>query len=582
MMRATGSILGAFLLAGGMLCGQARAEDAGQADLDKATETKLSATSLTDLNEVVRLCESALKKGLSAENTTFANQLLSSTLVQRGGFVANAIFDSMPPSPRWPDYRRVALEDLERAVKLNPAQPEALFMIARLNQLPGGDEKREKEALDAAWRSVGDNVGLRVKILLLRAATATDDAKKLADLGEAIRIAPQDPAPLRARGVLYARQGEHEKALQDFNAALKLNADYLPTLEDKVSSLAQLKRYDEALAVIAKLQKLDPDSALPLVQKARIEALKGDDKAAVQDLNEAERVDPSNVSIYLLRSMVYQEMKENEKALADAEKALKLRPDLEPAIRLRAGLLAGAGKFDLAIEQLSQLLKNDPDDVESRLQMAMFYQAENRPRKAVELYTEILQKDPKNYFAIRGRADTLLSLGKHAEAIADYEKAVKEDGEDPSVLNNFAWVLATSPIDKLRDGKRAIELATKACKLTDYKQAHILSTLAAAYAETGDFETAKKWSQKAVELGSKDEMDALKKELVSYQAGKPVREMQTPPEEPKEKTPPQEQKPAPKASEPEAGKAAAEPKKAAPSNEGPSLLPAQDAKPIKP
>jgi hypothetical protein len=92
-------------------------------------------------------------------------------------------------------------------------------------------------------------------------------------------------------------------------------------------------------------------------------------------------------------------------------------------------------------------------------------------------------------------------------------------------LNNLAWVLATSPVDQLRDGKRAIELATKACKLTDYKKPHILSTLAAAYAETGDFETAKKWSQKAVELGEGEEKEALEKELESYRAGKPVREL---------------------------------------------------------
>ena len=48
-------------------------------------------------------------------------------------------------------------------------------------------------------------------------------------------------------------------------------------------------------------------------------------------------------------------------------------------------------------------------------------------------------------------------------------------------------MLATSPDAKLRNGRRAIELATRACELTKYKAAYILSTLAAAYAETGDF-----------------------------------------------------------------------------------------------
>ena len=122
-----------------------------------------------------------------------------------------------------------------------------------------------------------------------------------------------------------------------------------------------------------------------------------------------------------------------------------------------------------------------------------------------------------------------MSIGKHAEAIADFEILLKQKPDDDNILNNFAWVLATSPDDKLRDGQRAIKLATKACEVTEYKKAHILSTLAAAYAETGDFETATKWSGKAVEMGVKEKEvdDQLKKELESYQQKKPWRERQT-------------------------------------------------------
>ncbi|MEC8346323.1 MAG: hypothetical protein VXZ63_14355, partial [Planctomycetota bacterium] len=87
--------------------------------------------------------------------------------------------------------------------------------------------------------------------------------------------------------------------------------------------------------------------------------------------------------------------------------------------------------------------------------------------------------------------------------------------------------LGTSPKDDLRDGERAVELGLKACEVTEYKEPHILSTLAAAYAETGDFENAKKWSSKAVELAEDGEQkENLSKELESYEAGKAWRELQ--------------------------------------------------------
>ena len=147
----------------------------------------------------------------------------------------------------------------------------------------------------------------------------------------------------------------------------------------------------------------------------------------------------------------------------------------------------------------------------------------------------MLGDDEENWRAMRARGDALLSIGRHADAVEDYNKALELAPDDDGVLNNLAWVLATSPKDEVRDGKRSIELANKACDVTQYKKPHILSTLAAAYAEMGDFENAIKWSNKAVELGEedlKDQIEQLKNELKHYQEGKPFRELQNVEEKP--------------------------------------------------
>jgi tetratricopeptide (TPR) repeat protein len=115
-------------------------------------------------------------------------------------------------------------------------------------------------------------------------------------------------------------------------------------------------------------------------------------------------------------------------------------------------------------------------------------------------------------------------MGEHAKAIEDYERAYEINKEYPNLLNNFAWTLATSTEKSVRDGKRAVKLALEACEASDYEKPHILSTLAAAYAERGDWSNARKWSQKAVELATEDIKETLKLELERYKKKLPWRE----------------------------------------------------------
>lgn len=468
-------------------------DNPGLKSLDKATETKLGAQSMADFEQVIKLCKEALEAGLDKENTKFANDLLSSTLTQRAEVICTELFERPVAPNRVGRLVQQAVSDLEQSLEINPDQGDAQLLAAKLYAQLGQREKAMK-ALDGAVQASDRDPMAKAKALLLRSALQTDAALQQADINEAIRLQPNDPSMLRERGLYHLRDGAYKSAIEDFKASLAADPKDADTHEALGRAQSLMEHYDEAIESFNKAYELDPTSAGALVQRARVRAMKGDAKAAMDDVDEALKIQPGSVLAHELRAM----------------------------------LLGSAGKFDEALAEMGLLLRAMPNDPDLLLQLALLCQQAKQPEKALAAFDKTLQIDPRNATAFRGRADVYLSLGRQSEAINDYEAALKVEPKDSGVLNNLAWVLCTSPEERLRDGKRAIDLATQACEVTDYKAAHILSTLAAAYAETGDFDTAIKWSAKAVELGPPGLKGQLAKELESYQRREPWREASPP------------------------------------------------------
>jgi len=534
-----------FALGIGPFAVHARAENEGQADLDKATQQKLGAQSPDELGEVIGLCESALKKGLDKGNAAFANDLMAAALVQRGTLTANKVYRailSMAMAERgakggnaedWKAYRDEALVDLEKGAKLSPKQPQAQFEIAKLYLLPGGNPQKALDALDKTIALATDDATLRAEALVRRATLRRDLPQRLADLDEAVRTLPGNAVVVRARGLMKAEAEKWTDALADFTKAIEIDPKDVVSYQMKAAVLIKMKKFSEALDVLEKGHHIAPGNVEMLLTKGQILVTQSNYKAAVEEITRALAIDAANVPVLELRAALYEQMGDRTKALADVEKILEIKPGQPNVIRMRAILLANMGKYAAALEALQNLHKTNPQDSLTTLQMGMVYMSMKSYDKAIEVYGTILKDHPDDekilVEAMRGRADALLNSGRRGDAVSDYEQALKRQPHDVGILNNFAWVLATAPEEKLRNGHRALALATDACRQTDYKEDYILSTLAAAFAETGDFESARKWAAQAVEVkpsphAEPSRKDELKKELQSYLANKPWRE----------------------------------------------------------
>jgi tetratricopeptide (TPR) repeat protein len=135
-------------------------------------------------------------------------------------------------------------------------------------------------------------------------------------------------------------------------------------------------------------------------------------------------------------------------------------------------------------------------------------------------------KDHKDPAAYSARGLAFYQKKEYEKAITDYSEAIRLNPTDARTINNLAWVLATCPDDKVRDGKRAIECATKACGLSNWRDFGYVDTLAAAYAEAGNFKDAVQWQKKALDLDieDKENLEQAQQRLKLYEQGKPYRE----------------------------------------------------------
>ncbi len=112
---------------------------------------------------------------------------------------------------------------------------------------------RDATQLDSKNRYAQYGLGIA-----LAAAGKRDEA--LAALGKAAELTPKDPAPLRAIGRLHQEAGDLNKALAAFDRGLERQPQFVPLMLDRGEVLARMNRQGDAIAQLAAVEKLAPDS----------------------------------------------------------------------------------------------------------------------------------------------------------------------------------------------------------------------------------------------------------------------------------------------------------------------------------
>lgn len=215
---------------------------------------------------------------------------------------------------------------------------------------------------------------------------------------------------------------------------------------------------------------------------------------------------------------------EFDQAILDFDRVIELRPTYVKSWFNRAELKYEMGNYEDSIRDYSEVLRLDSRDVEAFTRRGHAYFQLRQFRAALNDYNQVVRLRPQSGEALADRGDAYRSLAMWDQAARDYQRALQLDSELGRAYQSTAWLMATCPEARYRDAQRAVQAAQRAIELAGEDDFMYLDTLAAAYANAGDFEKAGETLQKAIRQAPETAAASLQQRLELYQNEQPYRQ----------------------------------------------------------
>jgi Flp pilus assembly protein TadD len=297
-------------------------------------------------------------------------------------------------------------------------------------------------------------------------------------------------------GMALARCGKWDQATEQYRLALDMVLPHEnPSLifNNYGTALIACGRVEEAIAQYERALDLKPKYALAHYNYGNALASQSKYDEAATHYKKALEIQPDYPEAYNNLGNVLLDSRHADEAIAAYENALTIKPAYAEAHCNLAAALTDAGRLDEAIEHCQKALQLRPQ----------------YPKAGGNLQTATLRRQ------------------QIQQALTQQRELLRQHPNDAKILNETAWILATNPNASIRNGTEAVSLARQAVQRTESRDPAFLKTLAAAYAESGQFSEAVETARQALELATQQnlatEAEQLQNQLSLYEKGLPYR-----------------------------------------------------------
>ena len=256
-----------------------------------------------------------------------------------------------------------------------------------------------------------------------------------------------------------------------------------------VKALGAQGNINRAAAEAAKAVEADPSNATARGFHALSLSELGEDEEAIKEAERAVELNPTN-SVAHLDLAVSARRHDPERAIAEARRAIELGPENSSAYQFLTNCLLELSRYNEVIDLGREWLAVSPYDRTAHAVLGTAMAENGDLTESAQHLGYVMMSGPGAEQAHARLRQILLSLVREPDGLQRLREIAVNAPDSPRMLDELAWLLATYPDSKSRDGAEAVQLAERACALTDRRIPALLDTLAAAYAEAGDFSRA--------------------------------------------------------------------------------------------